>query len=51
MTDEPPKPPPKPEKPASTGNRVFTTEEMRAAFGRHPWADWKPEIKRKRRRR
>lgn len=37
MSDETPKKP--------TGNRVFTPDEMRQAFGRHPMADWKPTIR------
>lgn len=34
-----------------SGNRMFTPDEMEAAFGPHPWADWKPVIRRNRRRR
>lgn len=34
-----------------TTNRMFTPEEMRAAFGPHPMADWKPVIRGRRRRR
>lgn len=37
--------------PRPAGNRIFTGDEMEAAFGRHPWADWKPVIRRRRRRR
>lgn len=38
-------------RPPADGNRGFTAEEMRAAFGPHPMGDWKPVIRRKRRRR
>lgn len=37
--------------PRREGNRVLTGDEMEAAFTRHPWADWKPDVKRRRPRR
>jgi hypothetical protein len=36
-------------RPTRAGNRVFSRDEMEAVFGRHPMADWKPVIRRKRR--
>lgn len=37
-------------RPCGEGNGVFSHDEMRAAFGKHPMADWKSVIRRRRRR-
>lgn len=55
MTDEPDGTPPAaaPETtppPPQGGNGSMSRETMRAAFGPHPMADWRPVIRRRRRR-
>lgn len=36
--------------PRRAGNRVMSGDEMEGAFGPHPWADWKPVIRRGKRK-